>query len=36
VSFGELVAEMMREDLALAERDELARRHGHKIHERHE
>ena len=36
VSFDELVAEMMREDLALAERDELARRHGHKVHERHE
>jgi GDPmannose 4,6-dehydratase len=36
ISFGELVAEMMREDLVLAERDELARRHGHKIHDRQE
>jgi GDPmannose 4,6-dehydratase len=36
VSFGELVAEMMREDLRLAEREDLARRHGHRIHERHE
>jgi GDPmannose 4,6-dehydratase len=34
IGFGELVAEMMRQDLALAERDELARRHGHVIHER--
>jgi GDPmannose 4,6-dehydratase len=36
IPFDELVAEMMREDLALAERDELARRHGHKVHDRHE
>ena len=36
ITFEKLVAEMMREDLALAERDELARRHGHKVHERHE
>jgi GDPmannose 4,6-dehydratase len=36
ISFGELVAEMMREDLVLAERDQLARRHGHTIHDRHE
>ena len=36
IDFAKLVAEMMREDLALAERDELARRHGHKVHERHE
>jgi GDPmannose 4,6-dehydratase len=36
VSFGELVAEMMRGDLALAQRDDLARRHGHKVHDRHE
>jgi GDPmannose 4,6-dehydratase len=35
-SFGELVAEMMREDLALASRDDLARKHGHRIHDRHE
>ncbi len=36
IGFGELVAEMVREDLRLAERDQLARRHGHKIHDRHE
>ncbi len=36
IGFEKLVAEMMREDLALAERDELARRHGHKVPERHE
>jgi GDPmannose 4,6-dehydratase len=36
VSFGELVTEMMREDLRLAEREDLARRHGHRIHDRHE
>jgi GDPmannose 4,6-dehydratase len=36
VSFGELVAEMMREDLRLAEREDLARRHGHRVHDRHE
>jgi GDPmannose 4,6-dehydratase len=36
IGFGELVAEMMREDLALAQRDELARSHGHKVHDRHE
>jgi GDPmannose 4,6-dehydratase len=36
VSFGELVAEMMREDVRLAEREDLARRHGHRIHDRHE
>jgi GDPmannose 4,6-dehydratase len=30
VAFRELVAEMAREDLKLAERDELVRRHGHK------
>jgi GDPmannose 4,6-dehydratase len=36
ISFAELVAEMMREDVRLAERDELARTHGHKIHDRHE
>ena len=35
-TFKELVAEMMREDLRLAERDALAREHGHKVHERHE
>ena len=36
IGFGELVAEMMREDLALAKRDDLVQRHGHKIHDRHE
>jgi GDPmannose 4,6-dehydratase len=36
IGFGELVREMMREDLVLAEREDLARRHGHKVHERHE
>jgi GDPmannose 4,6-dehydratase len=36
VRFGELVAEMMASDLRLAEREDLARRHGHRVHERHE
>jgi len=36
IGFKNLVAEMAREDLALAERDELARRHGHRVNERHE
>jgi GDPmannose 4,6-dehydratase len=36
VTFNELVAEMMREDLRLAERDQLARSHGHKVHDRQE
>ena len=36
VNFGELVAEMMDSDLRLAEREDLARRHGHRVHERHE
>jgi len=36
VSFKELVREMTREDLRLAERDQLNRRHGHKIHHREE
>jgi GDPmannose 4,6-dehydratase len=36
ISFKELVAEMMREDVHLAERDALARQHGHKVHDRHE
>jgi GDPmannose 4,6-dehydratase len=30
ISFQELVAEMMREDISWAERDDLARRHGHQ------
>ena len=36
VDFKDLVGEMMREDLRLAERDQIARSHGHKIHDRHE
>jgi GDPmannose 4,6-dehydratase len=36
ISFATLISEMVRADLALAERDELARRHGHKVHDRHE
>ncbi len=31
VSFAQLVSEMVREDLRIAERDELVRRHGHAI-----
>jgi GDPmannose 4,6-dehydratase len=36
VKFGELVAEMVREDLRSAERDELVKSHGHKAFDRHE
>ncbi|MGQ0510698.1 MAG: GDP-mannose 4,6-dehydratase [Betaproteobacteria bacterium] len=36
VRFGELVAEMAREDLRAAERDALVRKHGYKAHDRHE
>ena len=36
IGFAQLVAEMMREDLSLARRDELARTHGHRVHHRHE
>ena len=36
VTFRELVAEMVREDLKAAERDELVRAHGHKAYDRHE
>jgi GDPmannose 4,6-dehydratase len=36
VKFPELVAEMVREDLVLAERDELVKRHGHKAYDYHE
>jgi len=36
VKFRELVAEMASEDLKLAERDELVKRHGHKVLERNE
>jgi GDPmannose 4,6-dehydratase len=34
--FHELVAEMVREDLKAAERDELVKRHGYAAYERHE
>jgi GDPmannose 4,6-dehydratase len=36
VPFGELVAEMVREDLAAAERDALVQRHGYKFYTYHE
>ncbi len=36
IRFEELVAEMVREDLKSAERDELIRRHGHKTMDFHE
>src|SRR3954463_11206811 len=36
IGFRELVAEMMQHDLRLAEREDLARRHGHTVHERRE
>ena len=36
IKFGELVAEMVREDLELARRDELVKRHGHKVLDRNE
>ena len=36
VKFAELVAEMVREDLRAAERDELVKSHGHKTFDRHE
>jgi GDPmannose 4,6-dehydratase len=36
VKFHELVAEMVNEDLKLAERDELVKRHGHKVYDRNE
>ena len=36
IGFKALVSEMMQEDLRLAERDALARRHGHKVPKRHE
>jgi GDP-mannose 4,6-dehydratase len=35
-TFGELVAEMMREDLKSAERDELVKRHGFSAYDYHE
>ncbi len=36
ISFAELVAEMVREDLKVAERDDLVRRHGYHAPDRHE
>jgi GDPmannose 4,6-dehydratase len=36
VKFRELVKEMVREDFKLAERDELVKRHGHKVLDRNE
>jgi GDPmannose 4,6-dehydratase len=35
-TFAELVAEMVREDLKAAERDELVKRHGYKVMDYHE
>jgi GDPmannose 4,6-dehydratase len=36
ISFGELVSEMVREDLKSAERDELVKKHGYKTMDYHE
>ncbi|HEY4580198.1 MAG TPA: GDP-mannose 4,6-dehydratase [Candidatus Acidoferrales bacterium] len=36
VKFQQLVAEMAQEDFKLAERDELVKRHGHKVFDRNE
>lgn len=36
ITFDELVAEMVREDLKSAERDELVKRHGYKVLDRHD
>lgn len=36
VSFRELIAEMVREDLKTAERDELVKRHGYSAYDYHE
>ena len=36
ITFKQLVSEMVREDLDLAKRDELARRHGHRVFDQHE
>jgi GDPmannose 4,6-dehydratase len=36
ISFQELVAEMVREDLKAAERDELVKKHGYKAMDYHE
>jgi GDPmannose 4,6-dehydratase len=36
ITFQDLVAEMMREDIKAAERDELVKRHGFSAYDRHE
>jgi GDPmannose 4,6-dehydratase len=36
ISFNELVAEMVRQDLDMAKRDELARAHGHRVYNHNE
>ena len=36
ITFKELVAEMVREDLKAAERDELVKRHGYATYNYHE
>ena len=36
VKFRDLVSEMVKEDLRLAERDALVKRHGHRVHDRKE
>jgi GDPmannose 4,6-dehydratase len=36
IRFGELVAEMMREDLKSAQRDELVKKHGFAAYDYHE
>ena len=36
VTFKELVAEMTREDLKAAKRDELVKQHGYAAYDRHE
>jgi GDPmannose 4,6-dehydratase len=36
ISFRELVAEMVREDLKAAERDELVKKHGYSAYDYHE
>ena len=36
ISFKELVAEMMREDLKSAERDELVKKHGYNAYDYNE
>jgi GDPmannose 4,6-dehydratase len=36
ITFKQLVAEMVREDVNIAKQEELARRHGHKVFDQHE